>query len=69
MWKICLSGTNVPVEGCESMTDEQVQEQYNYLVECDHLKNEYADANKIKLYRIKYTDIKNIDNILQALLQ
>lgn len=41
---------------------------YNYIVECDHLKNEYADANKIKLYRIKYTEIKNIDNILKVLL-
>ena len=39
-------------------TDEQVEERYNYLVECDNLKNEYADFNKIKLYRIKYTDIK-----------
>ena len=50
-------------------TDAQVEEHYNYIVECDHLKNEYADANKIRLYRIKYTDIKNIDNILKVLLQ
>jgi hypothetical protein len=50
-------------------TVEQVEERYNYIVECDHLKNEYADVNKIKLYRIKYTDIKNIDNILKVLLQ
>ena len=49
--------------------DAQVDELYNYLVECDHLKNEYADANKIKLYRIKYTEIKNIDTILKVLLQ
>ena len=49
-------------------TDEQVNEMFNYLVECDNLKNEYADFNKIKLYRIKYTDIKNIDNILKVLL-
>ena len=39
-------------------TDEQIDERYNYIVECDNLKNEYADFNKIKLYRIKYTDIK-----------
>ncbi len=49
-------------------TEEQVDERYNYIVECDHLKNEYADANKIKLYRIKYTEIKHIDNILKVLL-
>jgi hypothetical protein len=50
-------------------TKEQVEEHYNYIVECDHLKNEYADTNKIKLYRIKYTDITNIDNIIKVLLQ
>jgi hypothetical protein len=49
-------------------TDKQVEEHYNYIVECDNLKNEYADFNKIKLYRVKYTDIKNIDNILKVLL-
>ena len=26
MWKICLSGSNTAVEGCESMTEEQAQE-------------------------------------------
>jgi len=49
-------------------TDEQVEERYNYLVECDNLKNEYADFNKIKLYRIKYTELNNIDNILNVLI-
>ena len=49
-------------------TQEYVDEHYNYIVECDHLKNEYADTNKIKLYRIKYTDVNNIDNILKVLL-
>ena len=49
-------------------TDKQVEEHYNYIVECDHLKNEYADTNKIKLYRIKYTYIKNIDNVIKVLL-
>jgi hypothetical protein len=24
MWKICLSGTDVAIEGCESMTAEEV---------------------------------------------
>jgi hypothetical protein len=24
MWKICLSGTNIAIEGCESMTAEEV---------------------------------------------
>ena len=57
------------VKWTSESTDEQVEERYNYLVECDHLKNEYADANKIKLYRIKYTEIKKIDNILKVLLQ
>ena len=49
-------------------TINDVNEHFNYIVECDHLKNEYADANKIKLYRIKYTEIKNIENILKVLL-
>jgi very-short-patch-repair endonuclease len=49
-------------------TQQDIDTHYNYIVECDHLKNEYADANKIKLYRIKYTEIKNIDNILKVLL-
>lgn len=49
-------------------TEQIVNDMFDYLVECDHLKNEYADANKIKLYRIKYTEIKNIDNILKVLL-
>jgi hypothetical protein len=49
-------------------TENEINERYNFLIECDHLKNEYADANKIKLYRIKYTEIKNIENILKVLL-
>ena len=49
-------------------TINDVNEHFNYIVECDHLKNEYADTNKIKLYRIKYTEIKNIENILKVLL-
>ena len=49
-------------------TENDVNEHFDYIVECDHLKNEYADANKIRLYRIKYTEIKNIDNILKILL-
>jgi hypothetical protein len=24
MWKICLSGTDTPIDGCESMTAEEV---------------------------------------------
>ena len=44
MWKICLSGTDVAVEGCESMTEEQVQEwmiinQENYGVESEDTNN------------------------------
>jgi len=49
-------------------TNNEIIERYNFLVECDHLKNEYANANKIKLYRIKYTELKHIDNILKVLL-
>jgi hypothetical protein len=49
-------------------TENDVNEHFDYIVECDHLKNEYADANKIKLYRIKYTELKHIDNILKVLL-
>ena len=31
-------------------TDEKIEDRYNYLVECDNLKNEYADFNKVNLY-------------------
>jgi hypothetical protein len=46
MWKICLSGTDTPVEGCESMTEEQAQawlmDNQEYLEE----DNEYGDTTK-----------------------
>jgi len=46
MWKICLSGTNVPVEGCESMTDEQVQEWMSTNQEILEEENEFGDTAK-----------------------
>jgi hypothetical protein len=46
MWKICLSGTNTPVEGCESMTDEQVQEWMSMNQEILEEENEFGDTAK-----------------------
>ena len=46
MWKICLSGTDTPVEGCESMTEEQVNEWMNANQENYEVENEYADTVK-----------------------
>ena len=46
MWKICLSGTNVQVEGCESMTDEQVQEWMSTNQEILEEENEFGDTAK-----------------------
>ena len=34
----------------------------------DRLKNLWASKNKIKLYRIKYTNVKNISGILHKLM-
>ena len=46
MWKICLSGTDIAIEGCESMTEEQVtiwiSENQVILDEA----NEYGDTTK-----------------------
>jgi len=46
MWKICLSGTDVAVEGCESMTEEQVNEWMDANQESYEVENEYADTVK-----------------------
>ena len=35
---------------------------------CDDIKNKYCEINKIKLVRIPYYDIKNIDEILSKIL-
>ncbi len=46
MWKICLSGTNIAVEGCESMTEEQVQEWMSTNQEILEQENEHGDTAK-----------------------
>ena len=46
MWKICLSGTDIAIEGCESMTEEQVT---IWIVENQVILdevNEYGDTTK-----------------------
>ena len=50
-------------------TEQQVEDHFNYIVDCDQKKNEYAEQNDYKLLRIKYTDIKNIDSILTEFLK
>jgi hypothetical protein len=46
MWKICLSGTDTPIEGCESMTEEQVQEWMSTNQEILEVENEHGDTAK-----------------------
>ena len=52
MWKICLSGTNIAVEGCESMTDKA---QYVWIME-NQPKSEIEgeDIAKYDLLILKY---------------
>ena len=46
LYKICLACTSTPVEGCESMTEEQVNEWMNANQENYEVENEYADTVK-----------------------
>ena len=46
--------------------NETEQDHFNYIVECDQKKDEYADQNNYQLIRIKYTDIKIVENILTS---
>jgi hypothetical protein len=46
MWKICLSGTNTPIEGCESMTEEQAKMWMNVNQEILAEENEHGDTAK-----------------------
>ena len=46
MWKICLSGSNTAVEGCESMTDEQAHEWMSVNQEILEEENEFGDTAK-----------------------
>jgi hypothetical protein len=46
MWKICLSGTDVAIEGCESMTPEEVLVWMNANQEMLEVANEYGDTAK-----------------------
>ena len=46
MWKICLSGTDTPIEGCESMTEEQVKMWMDVNQEMLEEENEHGDTAK-----------------------
>jgi hypothetical protein len=46
MWKICLSGTDTPIEGCESMTEEQVKMWMDINQEMLEEENEHGDTAK-----------------------
>ena len=46
MWKICLSGTDSAIEGCESMTAEQAQEWLLTNQEYLEVENEHGDTTK-----------------------
>ena len=46
MWKICLSGSNTAVEGCESMTEEQVKMWMDVNQEILEEENEFGDTAK-----------------------
>lgn len=46
MWKICLSGTDTPIEGCESMTEEQVKIWMDVNQEMLEEENEHGDTAK-----------------------
>ena len=42
---------------------------FNYLQECDNIKNQYATNNNIPLIRIKYTEKDNLIPILEDFLK
>lgn len=42
---------------------------YEEIRQYDTIKNKYADDNKIPLYRIKYTNFDNIENILDKIFK
>lgn len=46
MWKICLSGTDVAIEGCESMSAEEVLVWMNANQEILEEANEHGDTGK-----------------------
>jgi len=48
---------------------EQLKDKYNYIVECDQKKNEYAIQHNYPLKRIKYTDFNDIEGLLMEFLQ
>jgi very-short-patch-repair endonuclease len=45
------------------------EESFNRLKVNDRIKDEYCDKNQIKLIRIKYTEFKQIDSLLSAILE
>ena len=57
------------VKWSSSTTAQQLKDKYNYIVECDQKKNEYAIQHNYPLKRIKYTDFNDIEGLLMEFLQ
>lgn len=57
-----------PIKRASSMTDADAQMAYENLVKRDEIKTNYCIKNNIKLIRIPYTELKNINNILTTQL-
>lgn len=52
MWKICLSGTETPIEGCESLTEVETQDWLSVNQEYFEEENEYGDTAKYVMLEI-----------------
>lgn len=53
LWKIVISGTDVPVEGCESLTIEQAMQWIGEHQEVFAEPNEYGDSQKYILIPVE----------------
>lgn len=58
-----------PVNFIGAMSEEQVQERFEYTQQNDQIKNQYAKDNNWTLIRIPYWDIDNIEQILDSYLK
>lgn len=57
LWKIVVSGTDVPVEGCESLTEEQAIEWLgNHQEVFEEEPNEFGDSQKYILIPLESTE-------------
>ena len=54
----------VNFNGC---SDEQAKKNFEAIQRCDNIKTQYCKNNNIKLIRIFYTQLKNIDSILDKI--